>query len=202
MALKGDARNSYWFRVWNGIFDHAEKIGSSIWVFLWCIDAITREESGVGFVKGGSVVTAQRIANVLHQSERQIRHHLHHLAANRYITLRRAANGFVITVLKSKKRSEANFRSPEALSTENSRSDRKKASDRSTENFRCNKEDITVDITETEQNQNALYTRAFQTDKTCSSCGDTGKVVGKWCTCPAADRLFLSLNPDPGRVMH
>jgi hypothetical protein len=98
-----NGRPSYPIPVWNGIFDHRAKIGEAIWVFLWCIDRVTKEQSGVGFVLGGSVVTAGKIADELGYSDRTIRQHLHSLAGHGYITMKLAAHGFIITVAKSQK---------------------------------------------------------------------------------------------------
>jgi len=92
---------SYPIPVWNGIFDHRRNIGSALWVFLWCLDRITREDSGVGFVLGGATVTAGRIAQELHDSERTVRRHLERLGSRGYVALKRDPHGFVITVANS-----------------------------------------------------------------------------------------------------
>ena len=94
---------SYPIPLWNGIFDHRPKIGPALWVYLWCLDRITREESGVGFVLGGSVVHAERIAADLQDSDRTVRRHLKRLARHKYIGLKRDPYGFIITVAKSRK---------------------------------------------------------------------------------------------------
>jgi len=94
---------SHPFPVWNGIFEHRRKIQESIWVFLWCIDRITKEEAGTGFVLGGSPVTAAQIADELKDCERTVRRHLQSLAGHGYITLKRAAYGFRISVENSHK---------------------------------------------------------------------------------------------------
>jgi hypothetical protein len=94
---------SYPIPVWNGIFDHREKIGPAIWVFLWLIDKITREEAGAGFVLGGSVVRMDTIARELKDSQKTVRRNLETLKKWGYITLKRAPYGFIITVTKSRK---------------------------------------------------------------------------------------------------
>jgi hypothetical protein len=94
---------SYPIPVWNGIFDHRRKIGPAIWVFLWCLDRITREESGVGIVLGGSVVTAEKIASELQESARTIRRHFRRLTKYGYVGLKRTPYGFIITVANSRK---------------------------------------------------------------------------------------------------
>jgi hypothetical protein len=98
-----DGRKSYPIPVWNGIFDHLPKIRSALAVFLWCIDRVTQEDSGVGFILGGSVVSVSRIAQEVHESERTVRRHLHRLATNGYLALKRSPYGFVIAVLNSRK---------------------------------------------------------------------------------------------------
>jgi len=94
---------SYPIPVWNGILDHRAKIDEAIWVFLWCLDKVTREEAGVGFVLGGSAVTADKIAADLACSEHTVRDHLKVLVGGGYVELKRAPHGFVITVCNSAK---------------------------------------------------------------------------------------------------
>jgi hypothetical protein len=94
-------KRSYPIPVWNGLFDHRRKIATAVWVFLWCIDRVTKEDSGIGFVLGGSIIAASRIADELDDSERTVRRHLERLAVNRYIALKRFPYGFVITVMNS-----------------------------------------------------------------------------------------------------
>src|SRR5205823_7018768 len=86
-----------------GILDHRRKIGSAIWVFLWCLDRVTREESGSGFVLGGKVITAGQIAQEIDDCKRTVRRHLLSLAKSGYLMLQRVSYGFIITVNKSKK---------------------------------------------------------------------------------------------------
>jgi hypothetical protein len=96
-------KQSYPIPVWNGIFDHRKKIGPAVWVFLWCLDRITKEEGGLGLVLGGSVISAEKIANDLQECDRTIRRHLKRLEEHMYINLRRTPYGFLITVTNSKK---------------------------------------------------------------------------------------------------
>jgi hypothetical protein len=105
-ALKArdhNGRPSFPIPVWNGILDHKRNMGPALWVFLWCLDRITKEELDVGLVLGASVVTTARIAHELKDSERTIRRHLERLARHGYIRLKRTPYGFVITVAKSRK---------------------------------------------------------------------------------------------------
>jgi hypothetical protein len=103
-ARAHSGKQSYPFPVWNGIFEHRARIGDAVWVFLWCIDKITREDGGVGYVFGGSEIKASRIADELPGlPDRTVRSHLSRLAQNGFITRKRTPHGFVITVLNSRK---------------------------------------------------------------------------------------------------
>jgi hypothetical protein len=97
------ANGSFRIPVYSGIFEHRRKIDRAIWVFLWCLDRTTREENGVGFVLGGTVVTSKRIAKELDDVERNIQRQLEHLAAAGYLGIERQQHGQVITVRNSKK---------------------------------------------------------------------------------------------------
>ena len=92
-----NGHRSYPIPVWNGIFEHREKIGPALWVYLWCLDRITKEESGIGFVLGSSPVTAERIAGDLHDCDRTVLRHLKSLAEHKYIRLKRTPHGFAIS---------------------------------------------------------------------------------------------------------
>ena len=39
-------KGSHPIPVWNGIFDHFERIGIALWSFLWLIDRVTKEHDG------------------------------------------------------------------------------------------------------------------------------------------------------------
>ena len=56
---------SYPFPVWSGLLEHRAKMGPAIWEFLWCLDKITTETDGVGWVLGKQPVKAARIAKDL-----------------------------------------------------------------------------------------------------------------------------------------
>lgn len=87
----------------NGIFDHREKVGSAIWLFLLLIDWTTEEKNGVGLVLGGKPITTAKLKTALRLEERQVRAQLQRLQSITFIRLRRAPYGFIIEVLKSKK---------------------------------------------------------------------------------------------------
>lgn len=101
-----DGRNvgvNYPIPVSNGIFDHREKVGSAIWLFLLLVDWTTVEQDGLGQVLGGKPVTTTKLKEVLRLEERQVRSQLQRLQSIGFIRLRRTSYGFVIEVLKSKK---------------------------------------------------------------------------------------------------
>jgi len=87
----------------NGVFEHYDRIGDSLWEFLWCIDAITQEKDGIGLVLGGSPVKLKRIAADLKADKETVRRHLKNLADENYIRVRRTPYGQIIEVLNSKK---------------------------------------------------------------------------------------------------
>jgi hypothetical protein len=89
--------------VWNGILEHSGRIACAIWVFLWCLDKVTRESEGVGTVLGGSPVKIPRIAADLEMGEHSVRRHCDLLEKGGYIRRRRTPYGFVIDVLNSHK---------------------------------------------------------------------------------------------------
>ena len=78
-------------------------MGVAIWVYLWCVRRITREEKGVGFVLGGSRIKEERIARELGVSKRTVGADLGRLRRFGYVQIRRIPHGLVITVLKSKR---------------------------------------------------------------------------------------------------
>lgn len=90
--------------VWNGVFEHYDRIGEAIWEFLWCLDKITKEADGVGFVLGGSPVKLRAIVDALTGSNREtVRRHMDILEQENYIRRRRTPYGHVIEVLNSRK---------------------------------------------------------------------------------------------------
>ncbi len=88
--------------IWNGILEHQAKMGMAIWVYLWCLDRITHEQDGVGYVLGGAPVKVEKIAGELDRSPRALRRDLRTLRS-RYLQLRRTPYGYVIHVLNSHK---------------------------------------------------------------------------------------------------
>jgi len=92
----------------NGLLEHCDIIGISVWLFLWCIDKTTREkrdDSGhlYGIVLGGMPCRDEDIADQLKVSVNTIRNWRTKLSKLGYIRTKRAPNGHIIHVAKSKK---------------------------------------------------------------------------------------------------
>jgi DNA-binding transcriptional regulator YhcF (GntR family) len=93
----------------NGVLEHRERLGTAIWEFLWCIDAISVEEvdeAGIrwGIVHGGAPVKVERIASELGSSERTVKRNLSRLKDEKYITTVRVPYGEIILVRNNKKK--------------------------------------------------------------------------------------------------
>lgn len=90
--------------LWNGVFEHYDRIGDALWEFAWCIDRITEERVGVGVVLGGSPVKLRAIVGALKGSKKEtVRRHMDSLENENYIRRRRTPYGYVIEVLNSRK---------------------------------------------------------------------------------------------------
>src|ERR1700687_3689492 len=101
---RGD-KPSYPICVWNGILEprHLKKIGIAIWEFLWLIDAITKEQDGIGWVYGKSPFKIERIADDLGIGKSTVRRNLDRLKDGGYIVTERVKHGLVVGVVNSKK---------------------------------------------------------------------------------------------------
>jgi len=137
---KSIPEQSFPFYVWSGLLapEHRKRMGSAIWVYLWCLRRTTREKDGLGLVLGGSRIKQSRIARELGVTERTIGTDLARLRKHGYLQIRRIPYGLVITVFKSKrklKRSEENFRSQIGRNLPNT-------DERSEETFRSRSEGI------------------------------------------------------------
>lgn len=96
-------KKSYPIPVWNGLLEHKTRIGSTIWVFLWCLDKITSEQNGLGMVHGGAPVKAKQIAADVNESPKTVERHLRRLVRGHYIVARRTPYGLVLSVTNSRK---------------------------------------------------------------------------------------------------
>ncbi|WP_171628964.1 hypothetical protein [Paenibacillus plantarum] len=95
----------------NGLFEHRSRLGSAIWEFLWCIDAVTIEEIddlGVhwGLVLGGAPVNHERIARDIGSSKVTVQRNMATLKNHGYINTVRTARGEIIKVAKNKKETD------------------------------------------------------------------------------------------------
>ncbi|GIO36237.1 phage-like element PBSX protein XkdB [Paenibacillus antibioticophila] len=145
---------SYPFPMYSGILEHRhyKKIGSAIWLFLWCISSTTseKEKDGIvwGIVLGNKPIKISELEEEFGVSNRTIRSWIKTLEDNHYIRVTRAPYGLIFSVRNSKKfknRSEENFHSNEGdrqHSSDLDDSDRQKSTDHAAENCRSNK-DIT-----------------------------------------------------------
>lgn len=145
---------SYPFPMYSGLLEHRhyKKIGSAIWLFLWCISSTTKEveKDGTvwGIVLGNKPVKTSDLEEEFGVSDRTIRSWIKTLEDHQYIKVTRAPYGLIFTVRNSKKfksRSEEMFHSDTGdrqHSSDLGNRDRQYTSDHPEENFRSNK-DIT-----------------------------------------------------------
>jgi hypothetical protein len=97
-------KDSHPIPLWNGLFEHYDRIGGALWEFTWCIDRVTEECDGVGLVLGGAPVKIPTIVADLKGSRREtVRRHMDDLESENYIRRRRTPYGHVIEVLNSRK---------------------------------------------------------------------------------------------------
>lgn len=93
----------------NGLLDpkHVLAMGekSAVWVFMWCLDKVTRvDEHEIGWVRGGKPINLQDIAEELGVHPVTVSNHLTKLENEQYIFRVHTAYGIIITVAKAKKR--------------------------------------------------------------------------------------------------
>ncbi len=94
---------TYLIPVSSGIFDHLERIGDALWLFLWLIHRTTAEHDGVGEVCGGVSCVDADIAGVLGCSTKVIKRWRTCLLREGYILVHRSRYGFQYQVLRSKR---------------------------------------------------------------------------------------------------
>ncbi|GAA0390244.1 HTH domain-containing protein [Paenibacillus motobuensis] len=145
---------SYPFPMYSGLLEHRhyKKIGSAIWLFLWCISSTTKEveKDGIvwGIVLGNKPIKVSDLEEEFGVSNRTIRSWIKTLEDHQYIRVTRAPYGLIFTVRNSKKfkiRSEENYHSGQddrQYSADLNDRDRQESSDLAAENCRSNK-DIT-----------------------------------------------------------
>lgn len=153
---------SYPFPTYSGLLtpEHYKKIGSAIWLFLWCISSTTKEveRDGVnwGIVLGNKPVNIkEELAPIFGVNEKTIRRWIEDLEEHGYIKTTRAPHGLIFTVRNSKKfinRSDKNVHSPNSDWTkmsEEKESDRTNLSKSSDKNVRSNKDITKINSTTT-----------------------------------------------------
>ncbi|MNJ48870.1 hypothetical protein D3C77_440770 [compost metagenome] len=145
---------SYPFPMYSGLLEHRhyKKIGSALWLFLWCISSTTKEveKDGTvwGIVLGNKPIKISELEEEFGVSNRTIRSWIKTLEDYDYIRVTRAPYGLIFTVRNSKKfrnRPEENFHSDQGdrqNSADLNDRDRQESSDHAAENCRSNK-DIT-----------------------------------------------------------
>jgi hypothetical protein len=105
LAHEHETEKSYPVPVWSGLITakHREAMGTSIWMFLWCLDRITVEGDGWGVVLGGKPVKDLEIAKRFKVHANTVHADRERLVKHRYITARRTPYGFVYRVRNSRK---------------------------------------------------------------------------------------------------
>jgi hypothetical protein len=99
-------KDSHPIPVWNGIFDHYDRIGIALWTFQWLIDRIPHdaEQNGIGKVLSGRPIKIGEIVGTMKGSTyKGVRRQLDTLEEQGYISRRRTPYGFVIEVRNSRK---------------------------------------------------------------------------------------------------
>ncbi|WP_020621103.1 hypothetical protein [Paenibacillus daejeonensis] len=102
-------QDSYPFPMYSGLLDpeHYKRIGSAIWLFLWCVSSTTAEDEkeGVvwGIVLGNKPLQLSDIGDNFDVSEKTVSRWLETLKNEGYLRITRTARGLILTVRKSKK---------------------------------------------------------------------------------------------------
>ncbi|MBO2942782.1 hypothetical protein JJQ72_02125 [Paenibacillus sp. F411] len=156
---------SYPFPMYSGLLEpeHYKKIGSAIWLFLWCVSSTTAEieEGGTvwGIVLGNKPLKLSEISGRYGVNDKTVSRWLDTLEEHHYIRVTRAPRGLILTVKNSKKWSDKNVRSPRSDKTklsDHSISEQTKMSDqsRSEQTNMSDLKDIIKDLTATTTEDN------------------------------------------------
>jgi predicted transcriptional regulator len=97
---------SYNIPITNTILEdkHFQAMGSALWLFIWCIDKMTKIDSeGNGKVLGGKPITYEEIKQVFNISRATYKRWMKALKDAGYISTIRTPNGVQIIVHKAKK---------------------------------------------------------------------------------------------------
>jgi DNA-binding transcriptional regulator GbsR (MarR family) len=102
-------QDSYPFPMYSGLLEpeHYKRIGSAIWLFLWCVSATTaeREKEGTvwGIVLGNKPLQLPELAEKFGVSDKTVSRWLNSLEEHQYIRVTRAPRGLILSVKNSKK---------------------------------------------------------------------------------------------------
>ena len=149
------SEDSYAFSTYSGLLtpEHYQRIGTAIWLFLWCISSTTREieKDGViwGIVKGNKPHKMSELAELFGVNEKTVRRWVDTLSEHDYVRITRAPYGLILTVKNSKKyknRTDKNVQSDSEGERTDMSDQSANMSDLLDKNVRSNK-DITGDIT-------------------------------------------------------
>ncbi len=94
----------FYITVSNGLLtkEHRDKIGSSVWEFMWCIDKVTKvDDEGFGWVLGGKPIKLEEINSACRDT---VSRNLNKLQRQGYLRLIRTPYGISIRVAKAKKK--------------------------------------------------------------------------------------------------
>lgn len=95
--------STFWFPIYEGLFEHAPTIRDAVWFFMWLIARTTLEPDGRGKVLGGIPISDERPAGELGFPVKTVRRWRRILLDGGYIEVVRTPYGFKYTLLKSKK---------------------------------------------------------------------------------------------------
>lgn len=103
-------KDSYPFPIYSGLLEpeHYNKIGTAIWLFLWCISSVTKDKEdgeGVtwGIVLGNKPIKLDDLSECFAVAKKTISRWIDTLEAHGYIRVTRAPYGLIFTVRNSKK---------------------------------------------------------------------------------------------------
>jgi len=97
----------FYIEITNNLLDpkHRNKMGISVWEFMWCLDKITLvDEEQIGWVLGKKPIQLKEIRKDIGITEQNISKNLNKLQRDGYITLKHTKYGIIISVNKAKKR--------------------------------------------------------------------------------------------------
>ena len=106
--MRKNKKKGFYIDVTNNLLEkkHIENMGSSVWLFMWLLDAMTiiDYEKGTGKVLGGKPIKYEEIKEEMGVSERTYRRWVKRLEKSEYIKVIRTPYGLSFIVNKAKKR--------------------------------------------------------------------------------------------------